>query len=155
MTSARKAPLANAARSASIVSERSEWRAVAGPLAILLSAFGAGWLYAAQTSDAGFGWPVAMAYGIALAWLARALMGSMYGSVSSMSRTAVDEFRQRAFWSRPARWSYAALLVCDGLFLLESNPAAPGVFLIFAAASSAFSIEVGVLSLLIGAWQLM
>lgn len=108
-----------------------------------------------RVTGAALGWPVAIAYGIALMWLGRALIGWGHGSAAAMDAGALDDFRNRHFWSRPARWSYAALLVCDGLFLLEVNPGAPVLFFVFAALSSIFAIEVGVLSVVLGALQLL
>ncbi len=135
--------------------ERSEWRAVACPLAVLVVTFGAGWWYTTHATAAMLGWPVAIPYGIALGWLARALVGWIRGSASAMDAGALEQFRDRHFWSRPARWSYAAILVCDGLFLLDLNPEAPALFFVFAALAGIFAIEVGVMSVVLGTLQLL
>lgn len=134
--------------------ERTEWRAVACPLALLLAAFGGGWWYTAHATSDALGLPVAIPYCIALGWLARAVVGWMRGSGSAMDAGALEDFRNRQFWSRPARWSYASILVCDGLFLLEMSPEAPALFFVFAALAGVFSIEIGVLSMILGALQL-
>lgn len=136
-------------------SERDEWRAVAFPLGVLVVLFGAGWWYTARATGVSLGWPVAIPYGIALGWLARALLGWAQGSRSAMDRGTLAQFRDRQFWSRPARWSYAAVLVCDGLFLLDLEPEAPALFLVFAALAGVFAIEVGVLSVVLGVFQLL
>ena len=135
--------------------ERSEWRAVARPLALLVSAFGAGCWYTAHVTSEALGLPIAIAYTIALGWLARSVIGWTRGSAASLEGHALEDFRNRHFWSRPARWSYAGILVCDGLFLLDLNPDSPALFFLFAALSAVFSLEVGVLSIVLGAVQLL
>ena len=134
-----------------IASERTEWRAVACSLALVLSAFGAGWLYSVRTAGVELGWPVAAACAIALAWWMRALIGWSRGDAAPMAARALDDFRDRHFWSRPARWSYAALLVCDALFMLDVNPGMPLPFFLLAALSALFAVEVGVLTAVLGA----
>lgn len=120
-------------------------------MSLLIAAFGAGWWYAAQVHGEVLGWPVAVPYGVALGWLVRALCGWLGGSSAAMDARALADFRHRNFWSRPARWSYAAVLICDGLFVLELHPDAPALFLVFAALSAFFAIEIGVLSAVLGA----
>lgn len=134
--------------------ERGEWRALASSLALLVAAFGAGWWHAAHAGGPALGWPVAMAYLIALGWLVRAVAGWLRGSTAIMEARELARFRDRQFWSRPARWSYAAILVCDGLFLLEVNPEAHLLFLLLSALAALFAPEVGLLSAVLGAWQL-
>lgn len=134
--------------------ERGEWRALASSLALLVAAFGAGWWHAVRVDGPALGWPVAMAYLIALGWLLRALVGWLRGSTAHMHARELERFRDRHFWSRPARWSYAAILVCDGLFLLEVNPQAHLVFLLLSALAALFAPEIGVLSAVLGTWQL-
>ncbi len=134
--------------------ERGEWRALASSLAPLLAAFGAGWWHAAHSGAPAFGWPVAIPYLIALGWLVRAVAGWLCGSTATMDARELARFRDRQFWSRPARWSYAAILVCDGLFLLEVNPEAHLLFLLLSVLAALFAPEVGLLSAVLGAWQL-
>ncbi|MGE5526088.1 MAG: hypothetical protein ACM3SS_20420 [Rhodospirillaceae bacterium] len=138
----------------SSVTERSEWRAVARPLALLLTAFGAAWLYSGHTAGVSLGWSVALTYCIGLGWLARAVIGWRCGQESPMDARALQSFRDGHFWSRAARSSYAAVVVCDGLFLLDLHPDRPAVFFVFAALLAVFSVDIALLSIVVAAFAL-
>lgn len=132
---------------ATAVSPRTEWRAVALSLAALLGLFGAGWAWSTQTGGEPLGPAAMLAVGIALLWLLRAGAGALTASREPLSGAALDAFRDRAFWSRPARASYAAVLLCDGLFLLELAPHHPAVLFACCGAAALFSREVGAIAL--------
>ena len=120
------------------------------PLSLMLVAFAIGSAYTWSLDPHALGWPVAVPFGVGLAWLARALAGWWRGSAVAMDPHVLDRFRDSAFWSRPARYSYAAVLVCDGFFLVEVNPESPAMFFVFAALSMIFSIEIGAVSVALG-----
>ncbi len=135
--------------------ERGEWRAVAWSLGTLLCVFGAGWVYTARGNAGDFSWPVAVSYGIGLAWLVRALFGCWRGSTERIDKATLDTLRDRWFWSVAARCSYAALMVCDGLFLLDAWPDKPALFFAFAAISALFSLRIAIPSAAVAAYCLL
>lgn len=113
--------------------------------------FGAGWLYSAHTVGVSLGGSVALTYCIGVGWLARAVIGWSRGQESPMDPGALQSFRDCHFWSRAARSSYAAVVVCDGLFLLDLHPDKPALFFVFAALSAAFSLDIALLSIVVAA----
>lgn len=133
--------------SAPAVSPRAEWRVVALSLAALLGMFGAGWSYSAHAGGEPLGPGATFVCGIALLWLVRASAGALTASADPLSGAALEAFRDRAFWSRPARASYAAVLLCDGLFLMEVVPQHPAVLFACCGVAALFSREVGLIAL--------
>lgn len=136
-------------------SARDEWRAVALPLAVLVAVFGAGWVFSQRAGNAPLGWPVVVAYAIALGWVVRAGIGALSASTAPLTPRDAEVFRDRHFWSRSARWTYAALILCDGFFLLELFPERVGLFFVFAGLAALFSAEIGLVSTVLAAWHLL
>lgn len=130
-------------------SARTEWRVVALSLAALLALFGTGWAWSAQAGAEPLGPPAVLTCIIAGLWLLRAGVGALTASAAPLSEAALDAFRERAFWSRPARASYAAVLLCDGLFLLDVPPHHPELLFAFCGLAALFSREVGVIALVL------
>jgi len=83
------------------------------------------------------------------------MFGWCTGSELCMNRRALEAFRNRQFWSRAARYSYAAVLVSDGFFLLQAQPHTPAFFFLFAALAGVVAPEVGLLALVLGAHYLL
>jgi hypothetical protein len=123
-------------------SERAEWRAIALPLLVVLPLFGWAALLTARPGDGIFAVP----YAVGLAWLVRALAGWARSSGAPLTADALAAFRDRQFWSRPARGSYALVVVCDGLFLASHGSAPHFVVLLFCALACAFAPEVGLIA---------